>query len=689
MLPLRLARLTAVVGLAVAGLLAYADAPERSHQIEPEDYFTINVISQCAASPDGQYVAFSEVRWGEPDQRRTSEIWVVRTADQQPQRLTFEPVNDSNPQWGADSAYIYFLTKRDRGDDTPPYDGTQQVWRTGLTPGEPFPVTRVKDGVSDYQLSPDGRTLYYVKEGRKAKGEWADLREKYPKIKFGDGEFHYTELWKLDLQSWREEKLVDEDRVITEFTVTPDGRRIAMITTPDDRLITMEGQSRIDVYDVETRDIQTMPEELYREQAPSPYGWLEGPAWSDDGKYLAWTVSFDGYPTEIIVAHPESRRAWKMTRPDEIGVTGHLHWRPDSHDLCFTAEDHARQRVYCLHNVERGGQGDMTVLTPGDVVVHGFSFSHDGQHLALIRSDTKSGLDLFLGPSTGGEQWTRLTDQNPQIHTWKLPQISLVQWTSTDGTPVEGILELPPDYQEGDGPLPLVVEIHGGPTAATLYQMRFWIYGRTLMAAKGYALLSPNYRGSTGYGDKFLTDLIGHEADRDVADIMTGVEALIARGIADPERMAVMGWSNGGFLTNAIIVRTQQFKAASTGAGVVDQFLQWGLEDTPGHVINYMQGLPWQQREAYLAASAIYQLGNVTTPTLIHVGADDPRVPAAHCRALYRGLKEYVGVPTALLVYPGEGHGLTVRKHRLAKMEWDLAWFDKYVLNKGGETAAK
>jgi dipeptidyl aminopeptidase/acylaminoacyl peptidase len=275
---------------------------------------------------------------------------------------------------------------------------------------------------------------------------------------------------------------------------------------------------------------------------------------------------------------------------------------------------------------------------------------------------------------------------NPQVDTWKLPQISLVTWKGANGDEVEGILELPPDYKEGDGPLPMIVELHGGPTDATKYRLRLWIYGRTLMAAKGYALLSPNYRGSTGYGDKFMTDLIGRENDIEVEDILTGVEAMIERGIADPEQIGVMGWSNGGFLTNAVITKSKRFKAASSGAGVLDMVIQWGTEDTPGHVVNYMNGaLPWDDPEHYRKSSPIYDLDQVTTPTIIHVGGSDARVPAAHSRALYRALRHYLDVPVELVVYPGEGHGLRKYENRKAKMEWDLAWFDKYLLGNNGD----
>jgi len=226
----------------------------------------------------------------------------------------------------------------------------------------------------------------------------------------------------------------------------------------------------------------------------------------------------------------------------------------------------------------------------------------------------------------------------------------------------------------------MVVAIHGGPTAMSKYRFQFWTYGRTLLPARGYAVLLPNYRGSTGYGDDFVTELVGRENDIDVQDILSGVDAMVERGIADPDRLGVMGWSNGGFLTNCIIARTDRFKAASSGAGVIDQVMQWGIEDTPGHVINFMEGnLPWSDPAEYRAGSPLFNLQKVRTPTLIHVGQNDPRVPAAHSRTLYRGLRYYLKVPTELIVYPGEGHGLTTYTHRKAKMEWDLAWFDRYI----------
>jgi len=315
--------------------------------------------------------------------------------------------------------------------------------------------------------------------------------------------------------------------------------------------------------------------------------------------------------------------------------------------------------------------------------VEAFSFGASGNDLVTLMPGLDHPTDLFVVENPGPRaRYRRLTRLNPQVDTWNVPQVRPYSWNAPDGTRVEGILELPPGWSPADGPLPLVVAIHGGPTACSKQHFRFTIYGQTLFAARGWALFDPNYRGSTGYGDKFLIDLVGRENDIEVTDILTGVDALIAEGIADPERLAVMGWSNGGYLTNCIITRDSRFKAASSGAGVFDMAMQWSIEDTPGHVINYMRGLPWEKAQTMQETSPLYRADKIVTPTVIHVGENDERVPAEHARGLYRSLKHYLHVPTELIVYPGEGHGLTKYDHRKAKMSWDIKWFDHHVLGK-------
>ncbi len=665
-----------------------AAEPVRDHDIVAEDYFTVAVVTGCTTSPDGKYVAYTDMRWQPPDEKRNVDLWVVECATGQATRLTFDKTADSSPKWSADSRWIYFTSSRKHGGDEqePPYNGKKQVWRVSPSGGPITAVTRLAKGIKDYELSTDGHSLYYVIGKEQADEEWKELHEKYKDLELGQGVVEYSQLWKLDLRTWRAEKLVDEKRVIREFAVSADEQRIAMITAPTAELITHEGQSRVDVLDCDTGEMTTVPDRLWRDDAPSPYGWIESPAWTHDGKSLAFGVDFDGYPAELFVANWQagSVTTQKLVRPGEVSASpgAGLQWRGQSNDLCFIAEQQARRRVYCITDVRDGQQGRDQVLTPGDVCVDKMSLSRSGDELAVVMGSTAHPPDVFLlpgRPKLSDDPYKRLTEVNPQIKTWKIPQISLVTWKGWNGDEVEGILELPPDYQPGDQPLPMIVELHGGPTAASLLRFRFWIYGRVMLACRGYAVFSPNYRGSTGYGDRFLVELVGHKNDRDVIDIMTGVDAMVERGFADADRLGVMGWSNGGFLTNCLIAHTTRFKAASSGAGILDAVLQWAAEDTPGHVVNFQRGLPWDRAREMQSASPLYNADKIRTPTLIHVGGADPRCPPAHSRGLFRALHDYLQVPSQLIVYPGEGHGLTTYENRKAKMEWDLAWFDKYL----------
>ena len=678
--------------LLVCSLLctAAAAAPERTHQIVAEDYFSLGWIIDLAVSPDGRAVVYAEMRWEPPEKTRNIDLWLVQVASGKRQRLTFDFAADSGPQWSPDGRWIYFGSARKRSGETkPPWDGKRQVWRIRPDGTDLTPVTRVRKGVGAFQLGAANKQLYYVvSQEHVASDPWKKLRKQHKKLTYGDGVEKMSQLWRLDLEQWRAVKLIDKKRVIDNFHVSNDGRRVAMKTNSSRKLIYNEGFSRIDVWDKKTGKVTTMPDKLWRADAPSPYGWLLAPRWSDDGSKLAFRIDFDGYPGETFVASFNDGGHTGTQKLDRKwgyhGEGARMRWMPGKRDLCLLGDSQALVRIYCVRNIGTNKHGDTDIFTAAETGnVATFDIGARGQ-VAFVMGDLDHTPDVFVA-SKAGSSYTRLTRINPQVDTWKLPSVERVRFKSRDGTAVEGILELPPGYKEGSAPLPFVLEIHGGPTASTKAAMRFWIYGRTLFPARGWALLSVNYRGSTGYGDKFLTDLIGHKNDRDVADLLGGVDAMIDRGIADPNRMAVMGWSNGGFLTNCIITRDQRFKAASSGAGIFDTVVQWMAEDTPGHVVNFNQGLPWTAAAAMRKSAPLYSAHKIRTPTLIHVGSEDSRTPTVHSTGLYRALHFYLKVPSELVMYPGEPHGLRQYSHRKAKMAWDIAWFDHYVLGKKGK----
>jgi dipeptidyl aminopeptidase/acylaminoacyl peptidase len=671
-----------------------AEAPKRDHDITVDDYFTQANIVDCVIL-DELHIAYTEGRWQQSTNDRKTDLWVTNRRHKPAKRLTSDRANDRSPKWFLSEEIpgrwgLYFLGNRKReGEKRPPYDGTTQVWKIpAFEESEPSAVTKVEGGVVRYDLTRDWKTLYYITETDHVADEWKNLREQFKDVEYGHGVEKVSQVWRLDIQNWRAEKIIDEKRYIHDFAVSPDGKRIAMITAPDDKVINFEGKSRVDVFNTETKKIETVPDEVFRKQAPSPYGWLEHLAWADEGIKLAFNVIFDGYPADIAVAvwRDNEIAVSKLERPKGLHVKGYgspLGWY-GGNNLAFLGEEKGRVRLYFAPwGVKQAGA--VEVLTPGDVVVQNFSFPPNNRvptNWAVVMNDATSFEDIHVfNQSQGRVSQTQVTNVNPQTATWKLPQLSTVQWKAPDGTPVEGILELPPDYKKGQK-VPLVVAIHGGPTTADYFALQFWFYGRTLLPAKGYAVLCPNYRGSTGYGDKFLTDLLGRENDLDVKDILAGVDHLVKEGIADPEKLGVMGWSNGGYLTNCLITQTTRFKAASSGAGITDAVTEWGANDEPAYAIVFKKGFPWNASENYHKASPIYGLDKVRTPTLIHVGGSDERCPPSQSQMLYRALKEYDKVPAELIVYPGESHGVMKYKNRKAKMEWDLAWFERYIMGK-------
>jgi len=663
--------------------------PARDHAITIDDYGTLATIRELAVSPDGKFVAYTEARWDKADDLQKTDLWMVATDGKgKPTRLTGDRANDRKPKWSADGKAIYVLGNRKReAEMKPPYDGKAQVWRVpvGDVGGDPRAVTKVEGGVSGFDYAPKVDALFYsVDSSATDKDDFTDLRKKL-KAEYGHGTRKVSEIHRLDLQSWRSEKIVDEKRYVREFAVTQDGKRVAMITAPDDTVVASEGKARVDIWEAgepgasATGGKVTTTDESWRKTAASPYPWLESLAWSPDGNRLAFCSIFDAFPAEVIICTQNGGKwnSGKLSREGSLQLRGYgspLKWRT-AQSLMLLSENKG------FVELEEVG---LTSHRPTEIAgqaVLGFDAAEDSS-TAVVAAGALEFSALNYGRKYA---YTLLVDQNAHIDSWKIPKLRNIEWRAPDGAKVGGILELPFDYKEGEK-LPLVVGIHGGPTTSSKYELSYDPHnGRLYFAAHGYAALFPNYRGSTGYGDKFVTDLIGHENDIEVKDILAGIQHLIKEGIADPDRIGVMGWSNGGYLTNCLITMKDppvKFKAASSGAGILDTVAEWGFNDEPAYPIVFKMGLPWEQPEIYRKTSPTYGLGNVTTPTLIHVGGGDERCPPGHSRMLYRALKESTKVPTELVVYPGEPHGLTKLSNRRAKMEWDLAWFDKYVKGK-------
>ena len=663
--------------------------PEQPRPIAASDLAGVRQARSLALSPDGRLVVWEE--WRSDGERGTSDLWLASVDGKQaPRRLSFGDKRERHATWSPDGRQLYYSQ---RG----PVDGelSNQVFRLDLDTGKEVQITELAEGVDRWALSPVGDTLYLVSDDSAPREDpFASLRRAHDAPTYVASAPTRSTVHALDLRSWRSSVVETGEHAIYSIEVSPDGRYLALLTAPDSPLIFREGGSEVVVVDRQEGDVHTVPDALFREQAPSPFGWLSDLAWDPEGRRLAFSVGFDGHPARALVATlpegdtPDTEAGGngqisvaQLPADGDWSLSGALRWHPRSGELCFAVSDHAQIQVRCQ---DPAAPTPSRLLTPQRGVLFSWDITPRGREVVGVLSTVDSAGEVVVLPAGREGVLRTLSQLNPQLDELALPQVRSFTWTAPDGVEVEGILELPPGYEaERDGPLPTVIHLHGGPTWASHEHLRLRGDGRTTFAARGWALLSPNYRGSTGYGDEFMVELIGRENDVEVADILSGVDALVEAGVADPHKLAVMGWSNGGYLTNCLITRTDRFKAASSGAGVFDQTIQWALEDTPGHVINYMEGLPWEEPEETRAASPLFAAGEISTPTIIHVGEHDPRVPAAHARALHRALSFYLDVPTELLIYPGEGHGLSEQAHREARVAWDEAWFDRYVLGTG------
>ncbi len=651
-----------------------AFSQERTHDITPDDYASVNLITEIAVSPDGSKVAYCLASWDRKSDKRVTELWVIDTDGKgTPKQLTSDRANDRHPKWASDGKSVYVVANRKNAANSP----ASQVWRVPINGEKPVAITSTVRGVTGYDYAPKTDVVFFTVDATAIdKDDFSRLREKFPAPNYGSGKRNVSEVFRIS-NDGKPEKVLADNRYIREFAVTQDGKKIAMVSAIDDTVVKSEGESRVDIW--EAGKVTTPPTDVYRAKAATPHAWLENLAWNPDGTRFVFCAIFDAYPTEVIIGVLEDGK-WmtrKMLRPPETHVRGYgspLRWLDIKSILLLTDTD-AGVRNYTTTTGSSINFTDPTFFT------YTFDASPGGLSKTVLVRSTQSGFaELAVGVL--GKQV--LVDPNPHTKTWKFPSVQHITWKAPDGTEVGGVLELPYGYKKGDK-LPLVVAIHGGPTTSTKADLNFDPHnGRLYFAAKGYAVLCPNYRGSTGYGDKFVTDLIGNENDIEVKDILAGIQHLVKEGIADPNRIAVMGWSNGGYLTNCLIALKNspvKIKAASSGAGIVDTVAEWGFNDEPAYPMVFKKGLPWEQPEIYKKTSPTYQLGNVKTPTLIHVGGNDVRCPPGHSRMLHRALSEYVKVPTELIEYPGEPHGLTKLTNRIAKMEWDLAWFEKYLKN--------
>jgi dipeptidyl aminopeptidase/acylaminoacyl peptidase len=655
-------RLAGVLPALVVALAALAGRPALAQRpMGLVDLLNLPRLGDPQVSPDGRDVLFtrSDADW--KSGRRLTHIWRARVDGGDPLRLTNGASSESAPRWSPDGRTIAFVAKR--GDAE-----AEQLYLLAVDGGEARQVTAHATDVSEPSWTPDGAALYFVAPDPKSADEKA--REKLRDDVFGyDENYKQRHLWKVAIATKAETEITSGDFSIMAYDLSADGRKLVYHRAPTPLLGDSDqgevwtanadgtGAIQLTKNTVAETDARISPDN-------SQVFFISGANARFETYYNGrlFVVPAGGGPARPIVGEKES-----------LDVDRAM-WSADGKSIYFLGNLGVHEELF----VVAAGGGTPRQLTDGKHNIGGWSMA--GNRIALTIPDATSGGDVWVAtlPQPTPVQVTHVFDSLPRE--FKLGRQEAITWKGADGATVEGLLTYPVDYRPGQK-YPLAVMTHGGPQASDKFNIGSSTYELQVLAGKGYAVLQPNYRGSTGYGDAFLRDMVGHYFQNAHLDVMTGVDEVIRRGVADPDKLVKMGWSGGGHMTNKMITFTDRFKAAASGAGAAQWVSMYAQSDIRSYRTPWFGGTPWQKNapiDVYWNNSPLKDVANVKTPTIFFVGERDPRVPMPQSVEMFHALKSN-GVPTHLYVAPREPHGWNELRHNLFKMNAEIEWFEKYA----------
>ena len=676
-----------VVAAALAAMPAAARAqtaapaaPSAKRNLEVDDFVAIKDVNDAQISPDGKWAAYTVRTLSLKDDKTTSQIWMSPTAGGEAIPLTAKGESSSSPRWSPDGKYLAFLSSRGEG-------GKTQVWQLYMGGGEAQQLTETMQGVGDFEWSPAGGRMVLVlqdaspeeleaaqraKEGKKpekhAQRPWVIDRQQFKVDRVGYLDQRRRHLYVFDAASKKLTQVTSGDFDDSEPAWSPDGRFLAFTSN---RTADADANYNTDIWVVAADNPDKGASLVHVTTNP---GADHSPAWSPDGKWIACVSQTDtkalGYATRHLVVEPAlGGTARVMTQKLDRNI-GRPRFSPDGQSIYALVEEDGVQPLAQISVAT----GEVRRLTPGRLVVTEYSMNHDGA-MALVIREPQMPSEVFV---LSGGQTARLSHVNDTLLAQvRLGNVEYAKAKGKDGVEVAGNITYPPAYNP-ELRYPAILWPHGGPVGQTSASFDF---AAQLFAANGYVVLQPNYRGSAGYGQPFSQAIYADWGHLEYIDLMTFLDAAIARGIADAERLGVGGWSYGGIMTNYCIVNTTRFKAAMSGASEVLYIADYG-HDQYQRQYNIEFGPPWKNREIYERLSPFNKVENIVTPTLIMGGDIDWNVPIINSEQLYQALK-VLGRTTELVVYPGEFHGFTKPTHLKDRYERWLAWYAKYLKGEG------
>jgi dipeptidyl aminopeptidase/acylaminoacyl peptidase len=687
-------RAAALLAAAVASALG-AQAPGR-RALTADDVYRVREVSDPQLSPDGDWVAYAVSTPDSAEDRSDSDVWMARWDGSRAVRLTWSTQSEHTPRWSPDGRYLAFLSGRE--DD----EGSDQLWLLDRTGGEAERITSFPGGVVDYVWAPGGRSLALIvadpdPDSAASHPDSAKRRTPRPividRFQFKRDVDGYLgprrqHLYRFDLDGRAATLLTpgQSDEALPAWS--PDGRSIAFVTKrgPD-----VDRTNNWDLYVVSAAPCprgagergagECEPRQLTTFEGPDgdpDYG--SRPAWSPDGRSIAY---LQGGPQKLIYYAVQKLAVVPAAGGEPRVLTAELdrnafqpQWSADGRSILFVLED---DRNSHLARVPAGG-GKVERLLAGRRVVSAFTTGRGGRTVALSSSPDLPPELFALGSATDrragkGAAPRPLTRHNAEwLAGVRLAAVEEIEFPSADGTRIGGFLVLPPDYQPGRK-YPAVLRIHGGPV---------WQFGNEfelswqLLAANGYVVIAANPRGSSGRGEAFSSAIYADWGNKDAQDVLAAVDYAVKRGVADPDRLGVGGWSYGGILTNYTIAQDTRFKAAVSGAGIANVLAGYGTDQ---YVREYEAelGTPWENTDLWIKLSSPFlHADRIVTPTLFICGEKDFNVPLLNSEQMYQALRS-LGRETQLVIYPDQYHSITKPSYERDRLMRYVAWYDKYL----------
>jgi len=692
-----------------SSLLCVLSASLLSQTVKPrltlDEFFNSVSFDSVMVSPDGNSVVIATERADWEQEIFRKELWLYRASGVSPGLVQLtRSGHDSKPQWSPDAQWIAFLSERkatagktgEAGDDE---KESTLLFLISPSGGEAFAITSGSEGVHAFAWSPDSKSIYFATRQPWSKQQTDDHKKDWKDVIRYRGDERGDVIFRIGLDEalarhaalgMREVPDAEKDANVTpgavaiartnlrvdQMTVSRDGKRLAFVSNSVSQR--QEKSEEIELYLVDLMNnnaAEVAPARLTHNEAVELN--LE---WAPDNRHLFFQVNLGSLEKKY--EDPQPRLYWLDVDNGAVerwfasfqGEVVRYTPMADGSALCAcrlgTEVQLYSQARPAAPIVKREGWAG-TYEVPA-------SAAHSPR-VAFAYSAIERPTEVYLadGPDKLATAQP-ITSFNKLFTERDLPKAKPYRWTSYDGTPVEGMLMYPPGKFEAKN-LPTFVLIHGGPQDADGNHFEAdWYQWDRLAATEGWLVFEPNYRGSTGYGDKFALAIVPELFSSPGRDILAGVDALVKDGIADRDRLTIGGYSYGGYMTNWLITQTTRFKAAVTGAGGVENVADWGNDDSTVDDTYVMGGTPWENPHRYDSEAAIFQINKVRTPTHMVAGGEDIRVPVLESYLLDRALHE-LNVPSSLLILPGEGHDPDKNPwHGKIKVREELKWLAKY-----------